>query len=52
MFGDEANELDFDSVLADIDDVDLDYRLPESNLRHVFRPTRHFDFISQLQPVI
>ena len=51
VFGDEANELDFDTVLADLDDCNLDYRLPESNLRHVFRPSRHFDFISQLGPI-
>ena len=51
IFGEEADERDFDNALADIDQVDIDYRLPESNLRHVFRPSRHFDFISQLGPL-
>ena len=51
VFGGEADELDFDGALADIDQADIEFRLPESNLRHVFRPSRHMDFISALGPL-
>jgi hypothetical protein len=40
-------------MFAEVDNtVDLTYELPESKFEHIFKPSRHMNFLMEFEPAI
>jgi len=49
----DIETVNYDKVFADVEQaVDLQYELPQSKFDHVFKASRHMNFLMDFEPVI
>jgi len=49
VYGD-VGSAGFDKLMAEVDEtVDLEFELPESKFEHIFKPSRHMNFLVDVE---